>query len=224
MQPENQYFWDQILEENKIRSSITKRAKDSIVESIKANFLDAYLSENWVIDKKFARTIRMRKPKSHDLIFEDRVWSLVAKLGFKVLNKDRNFRLPYSSDRSLTQQIDVFAADKETILLIECKSCDGDPKRGNFKTDIEAIGGKKEGLIKELRKVFKDTKPKFKFIFATNNYILSEPDKERLENYGITHFDEEQIEYYLGLVKHLGNSARFQFLGNLFEGQEIPES
>ncbi|MBW1746206.1 MAG: hypothetical protein JRJ25_07835, partial [Deltaproteobacteria bacterium] len=64
---------------------------------------------------------------------------------------------------------------------------------------------------------------KLKFIFATKNYFLSKPDKERLDNFGILHFDEETIQYYQDLTKHLGLSARFQLLGNLFEGQDIPE-
>jgi DNA sulfur modification protein DndB len=87
---------------------------------------------------------------------------------------------------------------------------------------IEAIGGKKEGIHKAIRLLFPDHKHKVKFILATSNYYLSQPDIERLENFGILHFDEETIQYYQDLTKHLGVSARFQLLGNLFEGQEIP--
>lgn len=127
------------------------------------------------------------------------------------------------NEESITQQIDVFAADDEAILVVECKATDGEPKKGNFKEAIEALGGKKEGLIKSIRKAFPDSKHKIKFIFATKNYILSEPDKQRLDNFGIVHFDDEIIQYYSELTKHLGFSARFQLLGNLFEGQIIPE-
>jgi hypothetical protein len=80
------------------------------------------------------------------------------------------------NEESITQQIDVFAADDEAILVVECKATDGEPKKGNFKEAIEALGGKKEGLIKSIRKAFPDSKHKIKFIFATKNYILSEPD------------------------------------------------
>jgi DNA sulfur modification protein DndB len=165
----------------------------------------------------------MKKSKPFDMAFEDEVWTTVANLGFKYLNKDRNFKMPYSLTPLLTHQINVFAADDETILFIECKVTNGEPQKGNFKETIEAIGNKKEGFYKIIRKLFPHSKHKIKFILATKNYFFSKPDQEKLENYGILHFDEEIIQYYQDLTKHLGFSARFQLLGNLFEGQDIPE-
>ena len=110
------------------------------------------------------------------------------------------------------------------IIIVECKSCSGEPpQKGNFKEAIEAIGGKKQGIITSLKKLFPGTKHKIKFIFATENYYLSDPDTERLKNYDIVHFDEETVKYYCELTKHLGISAKYQLLGNLFDGQTIPE-
>ncbi|MBO6516833.1 MAG: DGQHR domain-containing protein [Bacteroidia bacterium] len=151
------------------------------------------------------------------------VWTTISQLGFSMMNKDRSFKMPYSDDMRLTQQVDIFAADDETILLIECKASDGELKKGNFKKEIEAIGGKKLGYLRAIKKLFPGHKHKVRFILATKNYILSDQDRERLDNFGILHFDEEVIQYYSDLTKHLGVSARFQLLGNLFEGQDIPE-
>jgi DNA sulfur modification protein DndB len=218
-----QKFWEGIIPAKSIKSTISKRLKPYIFESIQPQLVDKYINEGWEIDREFSTTVRMKKLKSCDIAFEDDVWSTIATLGFTFLNKDRYFRIPYSDDFSLTQQIDVFAADDETILFIECKATDGEPKKGNFKEEIEAIGGKKDGILKALQKIFPDCKHKVKFILATKNYYLSEPDKERLDNFDILHFDEETIQYYKDLTKHLGLSARFQLLGNLFEGQTIPE-
>jgi len=216
-------FWESIVLEKSIRSTISKRKKDFIFESINPESRERYEKDGWEIEREFKTKIRMKKLKPFDMAFEDEVWATIANLGFKYLNKDRNFKMPYSIDPLLTQQIDVFAADDETILFIECKATDGELKKGNFKEVIEAIGGKKEGIYKTIRKLFPDSKHKIKFIFATKNYILSEPDKERLDNFGILHFEEDTIKYYQDLTNHLGLSARFQLLGNLFEGQDIPE-
>ena len=216
-------FWESIVLDKSLRSTITKRKKPYIYESIHPELVERYESDGWEIDRKFKTKVRMKKLKPFDMAFEDEVWTTVANLGFTHLNKDRNFKMPYSDDPNLTQQIDVFAADDETILFIECKATDGEPKKGNFKEAIEAIGGRKAGIHKAIRKIFPDSKHKLKFIFATKNYFLSEPDKERLDNFGILHFDEETVQYYQDLKKHLGLSARFQLLGNLFEGQDIPE-
>lgn len=216
-------FWESLVNSKNIRSTIQKRKKPNIYESILPESVERYKSEGWEVDRKFKTKVRIKKPKTIDMAFEDAVWTTFANLGFNFINKDRNFKMPYSDDFTLTQQIDVFAADSETMIFVECKACEGEPKKGNFKEAIEAIGGKKEGIHKAIRLLFPDHKHKVKFILATNNYYLSDPDVERLENFGILHFDEETIQYYQDLTKHLGISARFQLLGNLFEGQEIPE-
>ena len=220
---QKQKFWESLVPEKSLKSTISKRRQDFIFESINLESQGRYEEDGWEFERRFKTKVRMKKLKPFDMAFEDEVWSTIAGLGFKHLNRDRNFKLPYSLEPLLTQQIDVFAADNETILIIECKATNGEPKKGNFKETIEAIGGKKEGFHKVIRKIFPHSKHKVKFIFATKNYFLSEPDKERLKNYGILHFDEEIIQYYQDLTKHLGLSARFQLLGNLFEGQDIPE-
>ena len=216
-------FWESLVNSKNIRSILQRRKKPDLYESILPESLDRYKNEGWEVDREFKTKIRIKKRKSFDLAFEDAVWTTFANLGFDLLNKDRNFKMPYSDDFTLTQQIDVFAADQETMIFVECKSCEGEPKKGNFKEVIEAIGGKKEGILKTIRLLFPNYKYKVKFIFATSNYYLSQPDIERLENFGILHFDEETIQYYQDLTKHLGISARFQLLGNLFGGQDIPE-
>jgi len=216
-------FWEGIVPSKSLKSIITKRKKIFLFESIPPELVKRYESAGWEIDREFKTKIRMKKLKPYDMVFEDEVWTTIAGLGFLHLNKDRKFRIPYSDDFTITQQIDVFAADEETILIIECKATDGEPKKANFKEAIEGIGGKKEGILKVLKKIFPDSKHKVKFILATKNYVLSEPDKYRLDNFGILHFDEETVQYYQDLTKHLGLSARFQLLGNLFEGQTIPE-
>ena len=59
------------------------------------------------------------------MAFEDEVWTTFTNLGFNFMNKDRNFKMPYSDDFTLAQQIDVFAAYEETLIFVECKSCEG---------------------------------------------------------------------------------------------------
>lgn len=216
-------FWDGLVPADGITSALTERQNPFIFEKVHVELVEKYKKEGWEVCKELKKVVKLRKPKPFDVNFEDEVWALFAKLGFNFLNRDRQFRVPYSDDFSLTQQMDVFAADDETILLVECKSADGGPKKGYFKETIEAIGGKKEGIHKTLRKLFPKSKHKVKFIFATNNYLLSDNDKERLDNFGIIHFDEEAVQYYMDLSRHLGLSAKYQLLGNLFQGQTIPE-
>lgn len=214
-----------LITEKNIPSQIKYRNKTHVFETIPNNeaILELKISEGWEIDKTFKSTIKLKKKKALDHFFEDKVWTLFAKLGFSVLNKDRFFKLPYDKNNpSLSQQIDVFAKDKETIILVECKTALQN-KKGDFKKELEAMSGKMQGLINTVKTLFPNEKLKFKYILATHNFSISEVDSERLENINGTHFDENAIQYYFELISQLGNAAKYQLLGSLFYGQDIPE-
>ena len=194
-----------------------------LLENVKPLEVDQYIAAGWKNSREFKNFIRMCKPKDADLALEDEVWSLFALMGYKFLNKDRNFNLPYDKhDPTKTKQIDVFAKDDETILIVECKSSETN-KRGDFKKELESYIGIIEGLRKSIQALFPKTKYKFKFILATKNLTLSEDDAKRLEKLKGVHLNEENIEYFFQLYSQLGVASRYQFLGNIFEGQEIPE-
>ena len=185
---------------------------------------DKIIEKGWELEKEFKTSKRLKKNKSHDVLFEDKVWALFASLGFSLLNRDRKLELPYDkSNNKLTQQIDVFAKDDETIIIVECKSTKEENKRGDFKKELEAYKSKIGGLRTTINQLFQDQKLKFKFILATENYSISEPDLERLDNINGVHFDDEVIDYYVNMQKQIGLASRYQLLGALFGGQEIPE-
>ena len=117
-----------------------------------------------------------------------------------------------------TQQIDVFAADDETILIVECKSSE-DLNEVQFKKDIEKLHGQMEGLRKCALKQYPGRK--VKFIWATHNCIMSAKDIKRLQEWDIISLADSTIQYYSELVKHLGTCSRYQLLGNLLANTEI---
>lgn len=212
-----------LINEKEISKQLKIRAKDSLYETIKSKDLDKYTSDGWEIVRETKSSVIVRKLKSNDVDFEDRVWCLFAQLGYKFMNKDRHFHLPYDKiNPENSQQIDVFAKDDETLLIIECKAAI-ENKRGDFKKELEAMTGKIEGLKKSVQALFPETKHRIKYILATRNYSISEQDLERLKNIGGIHFNEENIDYFFSLYAQLGVSAKYQLLGNLFGGQEIPE-
>ncbi len=209
--------------EKEIQTLLTARKRASIVESIKPKHLQAYLDDGWLLDKEFKNVFRVKKEKPFDIAFEDRVWCLFAQLGFNFLNRDRHFHLPYDKNNpNLTQQIDVLAKDDESVLLIECKSAAMN-KRGDFKKELEAMKGKIDGMRKSLQALFPNVKHKIKFILATNNLSISPEDEARLKAIGGTHFNNENIDYFYQLFSQISTASKYQLLGLLFEGQDIPE-
>ena len=205
---------------DKLRMEIRKRSSSYVLETIHPEPQEKYEADGWELDRELKRSVKMRRPKPSDIAFEDEVWTTFAKLGFETLNKDRNFKVRYGKGDADEQQVDVFAADNESVLVVECKATAGDPKKSGFKKEIEALGGMRAGIIRSLRNVFPDHK--VKFIFATKGYSLPRPSIKRLTSMEIAYFDEDVIEYYVELSKHLGLAARFQLLGFLFAGQKIP--
>ncbi|WP_343524102.1 DGQHR domain-containing protein [Pedobacter sp.] len=216
-------FNELLVNEHAIGVELRKRQDPFDKISIEPKNLIKYEEQGWEVDKSFAKTIRIRKIKNIDISFEDDFWVLFAKLGFNILNKNRRLLIPYDDQYSIGQEFDVLAIDDESILIIACKSCEGEPKKGDFREAIETIGSRKDGVIKTIKQLFPGSKHKIKFILATKNYYLSEPDIERLKKYDILHFDEETLAYYQDLSKHLGLAARYQLLGNIFSGQIIPQ-
>lgn len=211
---------ENLLAEKKVRAEEYEYSKVELAQ------ISNMESMGWELVRKNKFTANMKKKKNipQDEKFENEVWLLFYKLGFKFMNKGRHFKLSYSTNgQDLTQQIDVLAADDETVLIIECKSALHLDKRTSFKTEIEAIGGKRAGLMQAVKKLFPDKKLKVGFIFATNNYAIPQPDKDRMTELKIVHFDEDTIKYYKELLDHIGLATRYQLLGNIFAGQTIPE-
>ncbi len=199
-----------------------KRRKKYIEMKISPNLVSAYLEEGWEFDRELKKQTKIKKLKPYSEIFENEIWSLFYNMGFKKLNTDSNFTISYGKGphgKELTKQIDVFACDDETALVIECKATEKLDKKHDFKKDIESIHGYMNGVRKSILSEMKGVK--VKFIFATRNYLLNEQDKKRLEEFDIFYLDDDKYDYYVELSNHLGNAARYQLLGQLFENTKI---
>lgn len=213
--------WDNVVSDKELVSAKNKRKNIYIEDKQRKVALGELEEEGWEYVKDYSdpKFVKVRREKPYDEQFEDRVWLLFYQMGFLHMNKDRNFRMTYDfQNPNFTQQIDVFTADEETILIVECKSADK-TKDGVFKKEIEALHGQMDGLRKTALKQFPGRK--VKFIWAVHNYIMSPKDIQRMEEWGIIFFSDSTIDYYCELVRHLGTCARFQLLGNLLANTEI---
>lgn len=213
--------WENVVSNKELVSAKNNRKNMYIEDKQRKVALQELEEEGWEFVKDYAdsKFVKVRKEKPYDEQFEDKVWLLFYQMGFTHLNKDRNFKMSYDfQNPNFTQQIDVFAADEETILIVECKSAES-MKDGVFKKEIEALYGQMEGLRKTALKQFPGRK--VKFIWATRNYIMSLKDIQRMQEWDIVFFSDSTIQYYCELVKHLGTCARYQLLGNLLANTEI---
>lgn len=212
--------WEELCEREALYDTYKKRGLPTVREKIKASEIESKKAAGWGVFKQYKNgDALMEHAKRIGSAFEDEVWMLFYKMGFKTLNLTNKFKLAYSSNDDLTKQIDVVAIDDEVCLLIECKATESLNNSHSWKTDIEAISGIKNGLFSEIRKQYPGRK--CKYIFATKNYIIGAQDSNRMKDSQIANFDTDVIRYYSDLVNHLGTAARFQLLGNLFSKQKV---
>lgn len=221
--------WDNLVSGDELKKSIKVRHVPYLVKNGWSTSLADEETEGWYYagdaktkkqNKSGGTKIILHKDKPFSEQFEDEVWMMFAKMGFTVLNRDRNFTIVYDKNNSFSQQIDVFAADEETVLIVECKAAES-RKNATFKKPIGDLGGNADAIRKEIY-----TRPEFagkkvKFIWATKNINLDKNDKDRLEGYHISYFNDDTVRYYTQLAEQLGPAARFQLLGDIFRGQDI---
>ena len=127
-----------------------------------------------------------------------------------------------SSDLLEKKQIDVFAVNKDSILLIECKSSQTPNKAPSFKTEFESLENKLQGFSKTLEQLFGRGR-KIKYIFATRNLRLETDSADilRLESTGSFFYNDNTYEYVNSLIKAYKKAAHYQFMSLLFKGKPI---
>ncbi len=217
--PGADFLTGKLIPEKSIAREIRTRLSRYQLETILAARQADYEVDGWVMDHRLKRSVVMRRLKSHDMLFQDRVWAAMGKLNFPLLNKSRTFSFDCGESSVEAMRANVFAADDEVALVIVCKSTEA-AASSSFRQEIEDIQSARPQIMRTLRANFPDRK--VKFVLATNNFDVSDSTLERLKSTDIVHMDEDTIDYYLELAEHLGRAARFQLLGNLFAGTKIP--
>lgn len=212
--------WDDLISDEDLKKVASIKKKDKIRKTIKKGEIQDYLDNEWNIVKnnKSGSAVMETKKKIGDA-FEDEVWSIFYKMGFKTMNGSHDFEVSYSKNNpNLTKQLDVVAIDDEVVVIVECKEAEK-MTQGNWKKELESIHGYKDDVIKELRTKYPNKK--YIYIFATKNFIIGPQDRDRMKEFNIENFEYDTVQYYDQLANHLGSSARYQFLASIFSNQKI---
>lgn len=193
----------------------TRNVDHSLVEGL--------LDEGWEEYGTPLKTkTRLRKPKSHNVQFEDDLWCQLYRLGYRNLNVDETFCLPFGPGEADKKQIDVVAIDDDTVLLVECKSSDVSAKAPSYKTEFEALRLRLDGFRKSIDQTFGPGR-RIKYIFATRNLRLARDsvDVTRLIEAGGFYYNDNTFEYVDSLLKAYRDAAHYQFMGLIMKGQLI---
>lgn len=187
------------------------------------SLVEGLLEEGWEEYGTPLKTkTRLRKKKSHDVQFEDDIWCQLYRLGYRTLNIDETFCLPFGQEPSDKKQIDVVAIDDDSVLLVECKSSEVPAKPPSYKTEFEALRLRLDGYRKAIDQTFGAGR-RIKYIFATRKIRLARDsvDIERLIDAGGFYYNDNTFEYVDSLLKYYRDAAHYQFMGLLMKGQTI---
>lgn len=201
-----------------------KRRDHFVRETIVSGAVAEYEQNGWEIDRKLKIKVRVKKPKAQDENFENRVWLLFEQLGFEELNQGRHFKVRFNRGGKTggEKQIDVFAKDDDTVVVIECKTSRA-LKKKSLQKDIEEFANLKKKIANSVRSHYgRSFKPKIIWALATNNIIWSDADRARADGENIHVITEKELRYFLELSGHLGPAGKYQFLAHFLQGQKIP--
>lgn len=204
----------------KIYSAKSSRFQSRNVEH---SLVEGLTEEGWEEYGEPMKTkTRLRKLKSHNVQFEDDVWCQLYRLGYRTLNIDDNFYLPFGPSPSDRKHINVVAMNEDSVLLVECKSSDISAKPPSYKTELEALRYRLDGYRKAIDQAFGPGR-RIKYIFATRNLRLSRDsaDVQRLVEAGGFYYNDNTFQYIDSLLKSYRDAAHYQFMGMIMKGQSI---
>src|SRR6516164_5001954 len=115
------------LSEGERHAEFKRRRDEFVYTKVPAGGEVPYLADGWKVEKKLKRQLRLSRTKSLDCQFEDRVWRLFYKMGYVELTKGYDFTIRYKvADGTFREKrIDILAKDSETVIVGECRSCEG---------------------------------------------------------------------------------------------------
>lgn len=199
------------------------RAAKFHTRNVDHSLVEGLLGEGW---EEFGTPLktkaRLRKPKSHNVQFEDDVWCQLYRLGYRRLNVDETFCLPFGPNKEDKKQIDIIAIDDDSVLLVECKSSEISAKAPSYKAEFESLRLRLDGFRKSVDQAFGPGR-RIKYIFATRNLRLGRDsvDVMRLVEAGGFFYNDNTFEYVDSLIKSYRDAAHYQFMGLIMKGQLI---
>ena len=209
-----------------LRSVFTDRSKPDDEKTISAGNtvaleakVAAELLDGWRVLRRSRRSVRMAKAKPTDRQLEDDVWSLLCRMGFSELNATRDFAIDVDRN-SPPRQIDVFAKDEETVLIVECTHSREHGSK-SVKALCDKISAIRDGAIKAIHSHFgKEPKLKVKFAIATHNVEWRKADRDRVQAAGIGIITEDDLAYFNKLTTLLKKAARVPISRSLYARRE----
>lgn len=198
------------------------RKSDFEVRTVSFSESEELKGNGWEEYKTLKTSVKVQRPISHDHALENAVWCILYHLGYENLNSTRQFKIQVSPHESapIKKQIDVYAEDAQTIVIVECKSAE-EPTKKSMQKDI----GEFASLQKQIAASIRLHRPqaadkKIIWILATRNIIWTSEDLKRAETQNIQVVREQERRYFSELAHQIGPAGRYQFHANFLSNSK----
>ena len=197
------------------------KAKNTEFDTISRphNEVEDYEKIGYSVVRSSARKTTMTRKKDHGVQFEDDVWCMFYKLGFRILNGDEKLVVQWGPNKEDTQQLDVVAVGDDAIFVVECKAAQTSVNH-SFKTELNKMEQYMAGVAEALQQIY-GTDKRVKFLFASRNYRINDEDLARMANAGIFHLNDNSYNYINNLIRSYKESVIYQFYGLMFKDELI---
>lgn len=196
---------------------LTKVKQKFIRKTVPNNEISNYEQQGYIVSSRKNTKATMKIQKSENELGYYAFVQLFCEMGFNVIP---NFPHSFNDETKDISDFSFIAEDNECVLICYYLYSDTKKEISFFKNILENIKVNYGELLKELKKIFANNK-KFKIIVCTKNYAISNNDITFIDGQKYFYIDDNRLEYYINLNKHLGNASKYQLLGNLFCGQKI---
>lgn len=198
------------------------KKREDLLLSVTHTMVDHYQKEGWSTHKTLKTKTILSKQKTFSRKFEDDIWCQLYRLGYRTLNYDETFLLPFGKRPKNKKQIDVVAINDDTVVLVECKSSEKPKRAPSYKDEFDLLGIRLDGFRKTISQAFGDHL-KVKYIFATRNLRIESDsvDIQKLVATNSFYYNDNAYNYVNNIIKNYKNAAHYQFLGLVFKNQLI---
>ena len=198
--------------------------QDSVYKTVAKDQLETAESEGWELHRENKNSLRMRKPRTKSDLLEARAWRVLDRMGFPHLSGPGGASVKIDGDdsKSPENQLDAVALDDEAAIVVECKSYQTYKKDSRFPEKLAKLAGIRGTFSRAVASSFPTDWPRsVGTVMVVWDLDVRETDRQRAEELGVLLLDEKELEYYEGLVKHIGPAARYQLLADVFRGKSI---
>jgi DGQHR domain-containing protein len=214
---------------DELRGLASRKSKREEYKSVRNALVDDAIAQGWQVHKRNKTATRLQRNKSFNKHFEDRIWTLLYRMGFKLLSGEGGAWLQANASETerSSNQIGLVAVDDEVAFAITCRSTETPRKYTTAQEDLALYVSLRERFTKAIRGQFTSATGeslKRPSIFAvwTHGFVISDADRAKAEADRVPLLDERDLDYYEQLVSQVGSAGRFQFLADLLEGRSVP--